>query len=56
MDPSVFLRRRNKIFKGDRKCEGLRRKREKGGRKGDQDQVWEETGMIYPVRNLNRGV
>jgi hypothetical protein len=44
VDASVLLRRRNKILIGGRVREGLGRR---GGEKWGQDQVWEETKMIY---------
>jgi len=43
---SVLLRRGKKIFIGSRGWEGLRAKEEREG-KGRQDQIWEETEMIY---------
>jgi hypothetical protein len=42
----VLLRRGNKIFLGSRGLGGCGRKKG-GGVKRGQDQIWEETGMIY---------
>jgi hypothetical protein len=47
VDASVLLRRGNKVITGGRGWEGLGRKRRGEGRKGGQDQVWEEMGDRY---------
>ena len=44
VDASVLLRRGNKIITGGRGWEGLRRNGAGRGKRGGQDQVWEETG------------
>ena len=47
VDASVLLRRGNKIIMGGRGWEGHKRKREEGGGKGGQDQVWKEMREMY---------
>jgi hypothetical protein len=44
VDASISLRRRNNIFMGCRGMEGPEWKRGREGKKGGQDQVWEEKG------------
>ena len=56
VDASVLLRRRNRIIKGSRECEGHGRKRGGGGGKERQNHVWEEMEKMNSVRKLNRGV
>jgi hypothetical protein len=47
VDASVLLTRGNKIIKGSRGWEGLGRKREGGGEKEGQNQVWEEIEEMH---------
>jgi hypothetical protein len=49
VDASVLLRRRNKILIRGREWEELGSKGGEGGKKGRQDQVWEEMGTMYRV-------
>ena len=53
VDVSVLLRRVRKIITGGRGREGSGREIRRGKR-GGQDQVWEEMGEMF--RKLNRGV
>jgi hypothetical protein len=47
VDASVLLRRGNKIIKGNGGWQELGRKREGGGGKEGQNQVWEEMEEVY---------
>jgi hypothetical protein len=47
VDASVLLRRGYNIIKGSRGWGRLGRKRGGGGRRGEQNQVWEEMEEMY---------
>ena len=47
VDASVILRGGNNIIKGSRGWGRLGRKRGGGGRRGEQNQVWEEMEEMY---------
>jgi hypothetical protein len=51
---SVLLRRENKIIKGNRRWEGLGRKRREREGKDEKSQVWEEMEEITEGQNIEQ--
>jgi len=55
VDPSILLRRRNKIITADWKSKGPGEEGGQGGKNGQQDQVWKGT-EVQSVRKLNKNM